>query len=57
MDKLKSLLRSRRVWVAAASVIVVALNEMGLDVEKEMVESVVLLAVAWILGDSLRKTE
>ena len=52
MDKLKSVWKSRRVWVAVACA-----NSLGVEVDAETVQYVVLLAASWIVGDSLRKTE
>lgn len=56
-DKLKSLFTSRRVWVAVAGLLVAASSTLGVDVDPETVQYVVLLAASWIVGDSLRKTE
>lgn len=56
-DKLKSLLTSRRVWVAFAGLLVAASSTLGVNVDPETVQYVVLLAASWIVGDSLRKTE
>lgn len=56
-DKLKSLFTSRRVWVAVAGLVVAASGTLGVDVDPETVQYVVLLAASWIVGDSLRKTE
>ena len=62
MDKLKSVWKSRRVWVAidgvaVAGVAVACAHTLGVDVDPETVQYVVLLAASWIVGDSLRKTE
>jgi len=56
-DKLKSLLTSRRVWVAVAGLVVASAGTLGVQVDPETVQYVVLLAASWIVGDSLRKTE
>ena len=56
LDKFKALLRSRRFWVAVGGVLVVAANE-GLGVPEATANSIVAVAVAWIVGDSLRVTE
>ena len=59
VDKAKAVLRSRRFWVGVAGVVVVFAD--GIFGEgtfaPETVQSVVLLAAAWIVGDSLRLTE
>ena len=55
MDKVKALLKSRRFWTAVGGVVVVVAQEtLGLD--PATTNSVVALAIAWILGDSLRVT-
>ena len=55
MDKVKALLKSRRFWTAVGGVVVVVAQEtLGLD--PATTNSVVAIAVAWILGDSLRVT-
>jgi len=56
IDKLKALMKSRRFWTAVGGVFVVVANEaVGLD--EATATSVVAIAVAWIVGDSLRLTE
>ncbi|MHC4690831.1 MAG: hypothetical protein ACYS5F_14545 [Planctomycetota bacterium] len=57
MDKLKSVWISRRVWVAVAGVAVACADTLGITVDPETVQYIVLLAASWIVGDSLRKTE
>ena len=57
MDKLKSVWKSRRVWVAIAGVAGACATSIGIEVDAETVQYVVLLAASWIVGDSLRKTE
>ena len=57
MDKLQSIWKSRGVWVAVAGVAVACANSLGVEVDPETVQYVVLLAASWIVGDSLRKTE
>ena len=55
-DKIKALVRSRRFWAAVGSVVVVCLQDViGLD--GTTANSIVAVAVAWIVGDSLRVTE
>jgi len=59
MSKLKAMLQSRRFWVAVSGLVIVCadtvLGEGTLD--PTMVTNVVLIAGAWIVGDSLRITE
>jgi len=55
MEKVKALFKSRRFWTAVGGVVVVVAQEtLGLD--PTTTNSIVALAVAWILGDSLRVT-
>jgi hypothetical protein len=56
MEKLKALLKSRRFWTAVGGVVVVALQE-TIGIDAEATNRIVALAVAWIVGDSLRVTE
>lgn len=57
MSKLESALHSRRFWMAVAGVAVALSEELGLSIPAETIQQVVLLFAAWILGDSVRKTE
>ena len=55
MEKVKALLKSRMFLTAVGGVVVVAAQEtLGLD--PDTTNRIVALAVAWILGDSLRVT-
>ena len=55
-SKVKSLWDSRRFWVAVAAVgAVVFQDKLGIDPEEVM--KVIGIGVAWIVGDSVRKTE
>jgi|LakMenEpi03Aug12_release.lakeMendotaPanAssembly.Ray.scaffolds.fasta_scaffold34499_7 hypothetical protein len=57
-EKLDSLVRSRRFWVAAAGVAVVFLKEaVGVPLSEEQITQLVLLAGSWIVGESLRSSE
>jgi hypothetical protein len=59
MDKLASLFKSRRFWVAVSGLIAVFLEETGstgVEVDPQTVENFILLLAAWIVGDSLRET-
>ena len=59
VDKLKAMVQSRRFWVGIAGVVVICADTIFGEgtVNPETVQSVVLLAAAWIVGDSLRLTE
>ena len=57
-DKLKSLLKSRRFWVAAAGVIVVVAGEsFGINLDETQILAVAGVIIAWITGDTFRRTE
>ena len=58
-DKFKAMFRSRRFWVGVAGIVVICADTIfgAGTVNPETVQSVVLLAAAWIVGDSLRLTE
>ena len=55
-DKLALLIKSRRFWVAVGGVLVTTTNILGLDLNPEQGNNIVLLGGAWIVGDSLRAT-
>jgi len=58
-DKIKAMFNSRRFWVGVAGVVVVFADTLFGEgtVNPATIQSVVLLAAAWIVGDSLRVTE
>jgi hypothetical protein len=57
-EKLDSLVKSRRFWVAAAGVAVVFLKEaVGVPLSEEQITQLVLLGASWIVGESLRSSE
>jgi len=57
-EKFKSLIRSRRFWVGVAGMLVICADSLLGEgtVNPETVQTVTLLAAAWIVGDSLRET-
>ena len=55
-EKIKTLIRSRRFWVAVGGVVVVVLQD-TVGIDAGTANSLVALGVAWIVGDSLRLTE
>lgn len=55
MDKLLSLIESRRFWAAIASIIATLFKD-SLPITPEQLQQVVMLVAAWILGDSLKST-
>ena len=57
MEKFRTLVKSRRFWVAVAGIVVVTTDALGLGLSPEMVTNFVLLGAAWIVGESLRSSE
>jgi uncharacterized membrane protein len=58
MDKVKSLLKSRRFWVAAVGLVAVCASEaFNVELDIEQIVGVVSIVVAWIIGDTVRVTE
>ncbi len=56
MEKIKSLVTSRRFWLAVAGLVVASAGAIGLELDPEMVQNVVLIVASWVLGDSIRET-
>lgn len=54
--KLSNLLKSRRFWTAVGGVVVLVLHE-TIGVDEATANGLVAVAIAWIVGDSLRPTE
>jgi len=59
MEKFRTMFKSRRFWVGVAGLVVICADTFFGEgtVNPDTVQSVVLLAAAWIVGDSLRLTE
>lgn len=58
MEKVKSLLSSRRFWVSAVGLAsVVASDTMGIQLNEEQIIGVITIVAAWVLGDTLRETK
>jgi hypothetical protein len=58
MIKTQELLKSRRFWAALGALVVAIGNDgLGLSLSQEQVDLAVMVVTAWIVGDSLRKTE
>ena len=57
MEKFRTLVKSRRFWVAVAGIVAVTTDALGLGLSPEMVTNFVLLGAAWIVGESLRSSE
>tara|TARA_Y100001949_G_C15913818_1_gene298091 strand:- start:144 stop:320 length:177 start_codon:yes stop_codon:yes gene_type:complete len=56
LNKITTLVKSRRFWVAVGGVIFTLSNGLGLPLDADTINHVVLIAGAWIVGDSLRLT-
>jgi hypothetical protein len=56
VQKLKSLIQSRRFWLALSGILFVVTDHFGLPVSEDQVQTVIMLVAAWIIGDSLRAT-
>jgi len=58
MSKLQTLLSSRRFLVAAAGLAAVLSEQLfGVKLTEEQIMAIMTIASAWVVGDSLRKTE
>jgi uncharacterized membrane protein len=58
MDKVKSLLKSRRFWVSAVGLAGVCASELfGITLDTEQIVGVVTIVVAWVIGDTVRETK
>ena len=57
VEKLRTLVKSRRFWVAVPGVDAVTTDALGLGLSQEMVTNFVILGAAWIVGESLRSSE
>ena len=56
VDKLKGLVKSRRFWTAVGTIATVVLQDV-IGIPAETAVSIVAVAVAWIVVDSLLPTE
>jgi hypothetical protein len=56
LSKVRSLIGSRRFWVAIGGVLFVVFDGLGVGLTAEQINHVALVAGAWIVGDSLRVT-
>jgi hypothetical protein len=57
MDKIKSLLQSRRFYAAVAGLLAVFTEGFGIPIAASNLELIVGVVAAWIIGDSMNKTE
>ena len=56
-DKIWALFKSRRFWAAVSGVVVVVSGVLGMDIDPEVISQFVMLIAAWVIGDSIQKTE
>lgn len=57
MDKIKSLVSSRRFWVATIGLTAVVSSELfNIELNTEQLLGVTSIVVAWIIGDTVRET-
>ncbi len=56
MEKLKALVRSRRFWMAILGAVAVVAHE-GFGLDENQVMTIGGIVVAWIIGDTFRRTE
>jgi uncharacterized membrane protein len=58
MNKVKSLLTSRRFWVATIGLATVVSSELfGVQLDHEQLLAVTSIVVAWVVGDTIRETK
>jgi len=58
MDKVKTLLKSRRFWVSVIGLTAVIASELfGVVLDTEQIVGVVTIVTAWVIGDTVRVTE
>tara|TARA_R110000744_G_scaffold153073_1_gene267381 strand:- start:439 stop:615 length:177 start_codon:yes stop_codon:yes gene_type:complete len=58
MDKVKSLLKSRRFWVSAVGLAAVVSSELfGFTLDTDQIVGVVTIVTAWVIGDTVRVAE
>jgi hypothetical protein len=53
---MENLFKSKRFWVAVSALVSVALAD-KLPFTEQQITDIVLVVAAWIVGDSLRKTD
>jgi|TARA_R110000824_G_scaffold89131_1_gene218784 uncharacterized membrane protein len=58
MDKVKSLLKSRRFWVSAVALTAVVASELfGLTLDTDQIVGVITIVTGWVIADTVRVTE
>lgn len=56
MEKIISLFQSRRFWAAVAAMLVALLQEL-FGIDEQTANQIVVILLAWIVGDSINKTQ
>lgn len=56
VQKIAELFQSRRFYLAIAAAVLAFSDSLGLGLDRETVNSLIMALAAWILGDSLRET-
>jgi hypothetical protein len=56
INPISELLKSRRVWVFIGAVVAAGVSALGVGLDAAMVQQLVLIIAAWIVGDSWRVT-
>ena len=56
LQKVAELFQSRRFYLAIVAAVVAFSDYLGLGLDKALVEQIVMILAAWIVGDSLRET-
>jgi len=58
MDKVKSLLKSRRFWVSAVALAAVVASELfGFTLDTDQIVGVITIVTGWVIADTVRVTE
>lgn len=55
-DKINTMFKSRRFWVAVSGVIVIVAQDL-IGLSQAQSEPIIAILIAWIIGDSLEKTK
>lgn len=55
-DKINTMFKSRRFWVAVSGVIVIVAQDV-IGLSQAQAEPIIAILIAWIVGDSLEKTK
>lgn len=57
-DKIKSLIKSRRFWIAVSGVVVAVSQDLGITtLTPEQIQNICMMLGSWVLGESIRSSE